>query len=283
MLRRADAPSSTPSCSGRGEVLSVKLQGQEARASKQELRGVRFAGLCHEIAEGGEREGCRGKRGNSEGGAYVSVEARIAGKLGTWMWTRVSGKSILRENTPGRWHVFSPRRCVTVNWDYGSLDDRQTVGQYLAAWIETVKPQIRNSSWRRYGDYVRVHLMPELGRIALTHLSPQHIQLFYARKLNQGLSALQLFITSHAMLHRALKDAVGSWDSSSGMSASWLVRAATPERQRDEDAQGEEQCSILFLKVTEHDRFRCPLRVSVERRAMREGELLGFEWQDYRL
>jgi integrase len=154
------------------------------------------------------------------------------------------------------------------------LDDRQTVGQYLAAWIETVKPQIRNSSWHRYGDYVRVHLMPDLRRIALTHLSPQHIQLFYARKLNQGLSASTVHHI-HGMLHRALKDAVLIGLVQRNVAE--LERA--PRRSATEMKTLSEDQANLFLKAAEHDRFAA-LFVLALTTGMREGELLGLRWQD---
>src|SRR5579859_1438939 len=43
-------------------------------------------------------------------------------------------------------------------------DDRQTVGQYLAGWLEIMRPKIEPKTWRRYEEYVRVHLVPALGR-----------------------------------------------------------------------------------------------------------------------
>jgi hypothetical protein len=58
------------------------------------------------------------------------------------------------------------------------LDERQTVKQYLTTWYEGMKAQIRISTYRRYGDYVN-HLMAGLGHVALTKLTPQHLQMFY--------------------------------------------------------------------------------------------------------
>src|SRR5690348_12071207 len=39
------------------------------------------------------------------------------------------------------------------------VDERQTVKQYLTSWYEGMQPQVRPSSYRRYGDYIK-HLMP---------------------------------------------------------------------------------------------------------------------------
>jgi DNA-binding IclR family transcriptional regulator len=86
------------------------------------------------------------------------------------------------------------------------VDERQTVKQYLTTWYESMKPQVRISSYRRYGDYVN-HLIPALGHVALAKLTPQHLQTFYNRKLGEGLSPTTVHAI-HAMLHRALKDAM---------------------------------------------------------------------------
>lgn len=58
------------------------------------------------------------------------------------------------------------------------LDERQSVGTYLETWIETVRGQIRPSSWQRYSDYVRVHRVPGLGKIPLARLTAQQVQVF---------------------------------------------------------------------------------------------------------
>src|SRR5689334_3901083 len=72
---------------------------------------------------------------------------------------------------------------------------------------QTVKPQIRPSTWRRYSDFVRVHLVPALGRTTLAKLTPQHLQALYASKLMSGLSSTTVRHI-YATLHRALKDAL---------------------------------------------------------------------------
>jgi integrase len=87
-----------------------------------------------------------------------------------------------------------------------AVDERQTVKQYLAAWYESMKPEVRISSYRRYGDYIN-HLIPALGHVTLSKLTPQHLQVFYNKKLAEGLSSSTVHAV-HSMLHRALKDAL---------------------------------------------------------------------------
>ena len=43
-------------------------------------------------------------------------------------------------------------------------------------------------TYERYEGFVRLHVVPVIGRIQLQKLSAQHIQGLYARKLDEGLS-----------------------------------------------------------------------------------------------
>ena len=128
--------------------------------------------------------------------------------------------------------------------------ERQTVGQYLEGWIETTQGQIRPSSWRRYGDYVRVHLIPGLGGMPLAKLSAQQVQLFYARKLREGLSSSTVHHL-HGVLHRALKDAVHLGLVQRNVTEQ--VRA--PRRQRTEMTVLSEEQGNRLLAATRGDRF----------------------------
>jgi hypothetical protein len=76
------------------------------------------------------------------------------------------------------------------------------VAQYIDTRILTVRLQIRVNTWRRHSDFVRMHLVPALGRIALAKLTPQQVQLFYARKLGEGLS-YSTVLHIHGVLHGA--------------------------------------------------------------------------------
>ena len=44
-----------------------------------------------------------------------------------------------------------------------ALDERQTAGQYLAIWHETIRSRIAPSSHQRYGDYIK-HLTTHIAR-----------------------------------------------------------------------------------------------------------------------
>ena len=154
-----------------------------------------------------------------------------------------------------------------------AIDERQTVKQYLTTWYESMKPQVRISSYRRYGDYIN-HLIPALGHVSLSKLTPQHLQVFYNKKLVEGLSSTTVH-GIHSMLHRALKDALQM-----GLLNRNVSEMLRPPRSGNREMR---PLSVIemqrFLEVVRDDRFYA-LYVLALSTGMREGELLGLRWQD---
>ena len=70
------------------------------------------------------------------------------------------------------------------------VTERQALQDYLTRWLDDcVKPSVRLSTYVSYEQQVRVHISPELGRIELPKLTPQHIQKYMNGRLKTGLSA----------------------------------------------------------------------------------------------
>ena len=90
--------------------------------------------------------------------------------------------------------------------------DRLTVGQYLNTWlIETAKPTIRPRTFQSYAEIVRLHLIPNVGKVPVGKLTPQNVQTLINSKLASGLSPRRVQYV-HAVLRRALaKQRSGGW------------------------------------------------------------------------
>lgn len=86
-------------------------------------------------------------------------------------------------------------------------DDRQTVADYLAAWIEHKAHSLKPTTLARYRDYLVKDLSPALGAIRLEELTHHHIATWVADQLAAGRGP----VTVHrcvATLSSALGDAV---------------------------------------------------------------------------
>jgi integrase len=214
--------------------------------------------------------GKRNKRGNNEGTIMKRSDGRWHGRL-----TVADGK---RKHIYGKTGQEVARRMVelqhALEMGLSLPDERQTVGQYLHTWIEVAKSQVRGSTWRRYNDFVRVHLIPGLGKGPLARLTVQQVQVFYARKLSEGLSPTTVHHI-HGVLHRALKDALRM-----GLVQRNVTEMLRPPRRANKEMMvlTEEQAAC-FLEAVKGDRFEA-LHVLALTTGMREGELLGLRWQD---
>lgn len=152
--------------------------------------------------------------------------------------------------------------------------ERQTVAQYLASWLESVRPSLRFRTYQKYEELVRLHALPVLGRIALARLGPQHLQRLYTDRLEAGQSPTSVRHL-HALLHRALGQAM-RW----GLLARNVADLVTaPKGQRREMmALAPEQARAL-IEAAADDRLEA-LYVLALTTGMRQGELLALRWRD---
>jgi integrase len=144
---------------------------------------------------------------------------------------------------------------------------RQTVEQYLTTWLEAIKPTMDYSAWKRHSEHVRLHIIPGLGAIRLTSLTPQHVQILYSDRLSSGLSPSTVHHL-HATLHKALKDAER---------LRLVARMAESEihpLSRDE-ARG-------LLDIASSERLYALYALALAT-GMRQSELLGLQWPELAL
>ena len=83
-----------------------------------------------------------------------------------------------------------------------------TVTQFLDRWIEdSAKPTIRESTYENYRVMIRLHIVPYLGGVLLSKLTPAHVQGMQSRILNTGVSPHTCQL-ARQILHRAIEQEV---------------------------------------------------------------------------
>lgn len=151
------------------------------------------------------------------------------------------------------------------------------LGQYLDRWLaHSVRDTVRQRTWERYEQLVRVHIKRSLGPVKLRSLTPAHVRGLYREKLDAGLSPRTVEYI-HTTLHKALKDAV----------ADGLVPRNVTDAVKAPRAKGKEINALspdqarAFLKAAGEadDRFEA-LYVLAITAGLREGEMLGLKWED---
>lgn len=53
--------------------------------------------------------------------------------------------------------------------------EKLTLAEFAAQWLEAVEPSLRPSTFRRYADMLRVHILPQLGTRQLAKLTPSDL------------------------------------------------------------------------------------------------------------
>jgi hypothetical protein len=145
-------------------------------------------GLFWEMRNGMKR------RGNGEGSIYQRRDGRWTASI------TIGGNKRKYIYGKTRKEVQEKMKVALRDQQQGMLvtSPQQTVEQYLKQWLETHKPSIRIRTYERYEQIIRIHLIPNIGRIQLQKLSAIDIQNLYT-KLGKNLSSSTVN-TLHAML-----------------------------------------------------------------------------------
>jgi len=211
------------------------------------------------------------RRGHGEGSIYQRSDGRWAASITLEGRKRKTLYGKTRKEVQEKLRVAQneqKQRLLT-------LGPQQMLKQYLEYWLEEVhRPTIRVGSYVGYRRVLDNHLIPILGHIQLQKLTPQDVQSLYTQKLKEGLSSRTLR-TTHAILHKALDDAV-RWK----FVAQNMCDLVSPPRLTKHEIQTltQEQARKL-LEVARGHRLEALLTVAVAT-GMRRGELLGLRWQD---
>ena len=151
------------------------------------------------------------------------------------------------------------------------------LSDYLDMWLRNIEDTIRQRTWERYEQIVRVHLKPTLGRLKLKSLTPTHLRGLYREKLDAGASNRTVQYI-HTTLRRALQDAVT--DELILRNVADGIKAPRPKKKEINPLSPEQVRT--FLEATRDDPLEA-LYVLAIHRGLRQGELLGLKWDDVNL
>lgn len=213
------------------------------------------------MAQRGHGEGSIYKRNDGRWAATISLEG--GGRKTFYGKTRKEVQTKLKEA------LYEQQKGVLVT------GPQQKVEQFLIHWLEDAHKQtIRDRTYERYEEIIRLHLVPGIGYHQLQKLSPQHLHAFYKKKLEDGFSTTTV-ISFHNVLHKALETAV-RWNL---ISRNTCDLVSPPRRVRYEiQPLSTEQVQRLLTAVHGH-RLEA-LFILAMATGMRRGEILGLKWQD---
>ncbi len=159
-----------------------------------------------------------------------------------------------------------------------------SVREFLTkVWLPAIESSVRPTTLAGYRMLVESHLVPQLGSVKLQSLNAAQINAHYARLLAEGrvhgkggLSPNSVHHV-HAVLHRALRDAV-KWGYLQTNVASFAEPPRASAQHRELAVWSEEQLHA-FLDSVKDDRLYPLWRFSAMT-GCRRGEALGLIWPD---
>jgi integrase len=149
----------------------------------------------------------------------------------------------------------------------------QTVAQFLDGWVKH-RANVRPRSYEIHEAVVRLHLVPELGKLRLEKLTPQHVQTLLDRKLKSRLSA-QSVVCIRQVLRTALSEAV-KFNLVARNVAALVSPPQIPHREiKPLDATE----ARAILDAARGTRFEAAYAIALNL-GLRRGEILGLRWAD---
>ena len=214
------------------------------------------------------------QRGNGAGTVYPrkNKDGKVIGYRGSYMVNGkryyVSAKTKTQTEQKLRQSITDADRGLA--FDAGAL----LLSGYLDKWLLNIRDTVRQRTWERYEQIVRVHLKPTIGRLKLKNVTPTHLRGLYREKLDAGASNRTVQYI-HTTLRKALQDAVS--DELIPRNVADGIKAPRPTKKEINPLSPEQ--ARMFLEAIRDDPLEA-LYVLAIHRGLRQGELLGLKWDD---
>jgi integrase len=215
------------------------------------------------------------KRGQDEGSIYRRKDGRWAAAVSLGYVGGKAKRKTVYGATRTAVQTKLTRLLAEKQQGLPVVGERQTVGQFLADWLENwAKPSVRPKTFVSYSDTVRLHIVPAIGRIPLSKLTPQQVQAMLNECLRSGLSPRTVAYVRSVLgiaLARALK---------LGLVARNIVELVDrPRIVRHEIRPLDVEQARALLTAAQRHRLSGLFSVALAL-GLRKGEALGLRWQD---
>jgi len=219
-----------------------------------------------------------GKRGHNEGSIYQRADGRWVAAITVANADGSTRRAQRYAKTRKAAHEALRDLQRQIEDGVQALGKTPTLAAYLDQWLEgSAKPSVKVKTYEGYESIVRIRVVPRIGGLQLSQVTPPVIQKLYADLSASGLSQ-QSVIHTHRCLRRALKQAV-NW----GLIARNPCDSVDPPRARREELRVWNRGEAAKFLTETRDHSLYPLFALALTTGMRQGELLGLKWSDVEL
>ena len=217
------------------------------------------------------------RRGKGEGAIYQRAsDGRWVGVIDLgWAGGKRVRKTVTAKTKGGPNGVIAKMSKLRRSIEAGILPDDATVEQWLNHWATTIIParDLKPSTIANYEAVCRLHLIPNLGRLPLQKLRPEHIRAMHQAMADTG-AAQSTIVQAHAVLVSAL---TAAWSESrvvDNVAKKCYPKAAKPNHHRQLEAPAARAVLEHAAGGREFVRLACALALG-----MRQAEALGLRWE----
>lgn len=152
--------------------------------------------------------------------------------------------------------------------------DRQTVAQFLEAWLEFNRQRLAPQTRRTWESITRHHLIPNIGSLRLDRLSAQDVDVMLAR-----LSASGLAPTTVGNVRRVLNRAMSQAELWGRVAQNPVRLTSAPRSPNVERRTLSPSQALAFLEHVRGDRLEALWNVAACL-GLRSAEVRGLRWED---
>lgn len=149
-----------------------------------------------------------------------------------------------------------------------------TLESFLNSWIEATRDRLALRTAERYASIVKLHIVPAVGSVKLSRLTPEHVRKIYKAIKEKGLSN-QTCLHVHRALHTALQYGVRE---ERILNENVVDRVKAPQVERREHAPVSSEQVRFLMAAAKGTRLEMPIAVAAVT-GLRRGELLALRWQ----
>lgn len=224
------------------------------------------------------------RRGHGEGSIYQRASD------GRWLAVvqlgYVGGKKRTKTvSAKTRRECLAKLKSLQASLDMGVLPTSATVEQWLRYWLDHVLPEsARPSTIASHRWYCEAWLIPQLGKVPLSSLSPDHVRAMYAAmrrhrgdRTPDGLSPATIR-RARAVLQSALTVAVD--EGKTLRNAAELAKLPAAEKAPHPHLTGDQARAVIDGATDARERARLAVALLL---GLRQSEALGLTWADVHL
>lgn len=167
-------------------------------------------------------------------------------------------------------------RYLATSGRISKASDTRPLSEFLAAWLATKRPSIRESTAIGYAQHIEKWIVPAIGTIPLGKIRPRHVQ----EVINQAIARAPRTVRNiRRTLHQALGYAVALGlipSNPAGITSGAVIIPKAPKVEYELLSDAEMKAWRAYLATSPHR----ALALMYTDAALRLGEALALRWRD---